>query len=73
MSELLSCEGLDAYPRTDAPTTAKSGPTPSIGKSREWHTWSPEAIRAHADGFALEAFVTALRAEVARLASPDRQ
>ena len=34
MSELLSCEGLDAYPRTDAPTTAKSGPTPSIGKSR---------------------------------------
>ena len=39
----------------------------------EWHTWSPEAIRAHADGFALEAFVTALRAEVARLASPDRQ
>ena len=33
MSELLSCEGLDAYPRTDAPTTAKSGPTPSIGKS----------------------------------------
>jgi len=33
VSELLSCEGLDAYPRTDAPTTAKSGPTPSIGKS----------------------------------------
>ena len=32
-SELPSCEGLDAYPRTDAPTTAKSGPTPSIGKS----------------------------------------
>ena len=35
VSELLSCEGLDAYPRTDAPTTAKSGPTPSIGKSRQ--------------------------------------
>jgi len=34
VSELLSCEGLDAYPRTDAPTTAKSGPTPSIGKSQ---------------------------------------
>lgn len=38
MSELLSCEGLDAYPRTDAPTTAKSTPTPSIGKSHfRWH------------------------------------
>ena len=36
----------------------------------ERHTWSAEAIRGHADGFSLEAFIRALRAQVDELIGP---